>query len=226
MEAVMLSFIAGVFVLLLAVFSMTMFVGVIARLSGTPGGSSRTRDGPERPVRGDGTTERVPVPEERGAFRREADGASSTLELVDVSGEPVGVDLDGVLVGELSRVELADGSARADGRDLLPFADGAARERGWWRDGSTAYDVFRGEFRGGSAASPGAVVRMPSGRVKVYVKNPSRRLWRQAHGGRCLTLPRSPEFDGSDGWWELHFQQRPETVEDGIAYVESLMEEP
>lgn len=229
MEVDMLSFIVAVFVLLVLLFSTTFFVWLFAWLSGTPGGSGRTGDPRRRPVRGDGTTERVPVPDERSAFRREAGGASSTLELVDVAGEPVGVDLDGVVVGELPRVELADGAVRADGRggrDLLPFGDAAVRERGWWRDGSVAYDLFRGAFRGGGAVSPGAVVRMPSGRVKVYVKNPSQRLSRRAHNGRCLTLPRSPEFDGGEGWRELHFRQRPETVEDGIRYVESLMEEP
>jgi len=113
----------------------------------------------------------------------------------------------------------------ATAQDGVPF-DGplALHRQGWQRVPAEQSDRFTGEFEADGTTRPGVIERTPSGRIKVYVKDPPRRMRRRAHHGRCLNDPSDAELDPDDGWREVHFSRDPETLTDSIDYVQTLME--
>lgn len=93
-------------------------------------------------------------------------------------------------------------------------------EHGWTLV-STDPDRYVGYYRSGGRTMEGGLRRTASGRRQFYVKQLTRRFWKNAHNGQC-TLKRSDIVEGA---FEVHFveDREPDTFLDGIREIERLM---
>lgn len=119
-----------------------------------------------------------------------------------------------VVVESVTDADDVTGSGGADRRDR---GESVAPEG--WRQIATDPDRFVGHYEADGARMPGGAERTSSGQYRFYAKSPTETFWKNMHDGQHL-LAASGLVDGA---YLINFEERPESLQDGIESVEEKM---
>lgn len=135
-----------------------------------------------------------------------------------MTGETDSVDQEdestSVVVESVTDADAVTGSGGVDRRDR-----GESVAPKGWRQIATNPDRFVGHYEADGVRMPGGAQRTSSGRYRFYAKSLTETFWKNMHDGQHL-LAASEVVDGA---YLIIFEERPDSLQDGIESVEEKM---
>lgn len=94
------------------------------------------------------------------------------------------------------------------------------RREGWTLvDEKGGRERWVGYYQKGDVYMAGGLIRTAGGRRKFFVRNPTRRFWKNAHNGRC----QMEDAKVVENAYRLHWNRKPDAWVDGLRRIEQMI---